>query len=92
MRSTLQHPVTWRRHNCARQHRSEEAFLKCAAKTIRLVHGSGPFAVLCDREASLYPTQSQAEALVRHLDDYGCSCPHSRPHRVVFIDVEGDWS
>jgi hypothetical protein len=93
MHSTLLRPVTWRQHNCARQHRSEEAFIKCAAKSIKLVQGSGEYAVLCIPEAHLYQTLGQAESLARHLDEFGCSCRNSsKRHRVVRIDRSGEWS
>ncbi|GAB2474443.1 hypothetical protein [Xylanimonas ulmi] len=80
---------TYRQHRCARKHRTERAFMRCALPRAVWVVGEGAYAVIAwcrVTTVSLHEELDSAEASKRLIDNHGCGGACRGAHEIVLVE------
>lgn len=81
---------TYRRHRCAKTHRTPRTLATCMFPRALWIMGDGPYALLawCGQlTVTLHPTRERAEAAQHLLDKTGCGGRCTNRHEVVALDL-----
>lgn len=91
-------PILLRTHRCQTQHRTAEAYVRCALGRVEWVMGSGPFAVIayCPHgndpapppTVTLHATLDAARASIETIDASGCGGRCGRLHEIRRIPID----
>jgi hypothetical protein len=82
----------YRRHYCARHHRTWTALAHCMFQRAAWITGDGPFAVIawCGcTSVTLHPDAETAEHALEVVDGTGCGGRCVRHHDLVRLDLDG---
>jgi hypothetical protein len=83
-------PVTYRRHNCTRRHRTYATLAKCIWPRAVWIHGDGEYASVAycrNTTVWLHPNLEQANASLAWIDHFGCGGRCSRDHKVIRLEL-----
>lgn len=82
--------TTYRRHRCARRHRTYATFAKCNWPRAAWIAGTGPFAVIAYCRVTtitLHHEVEDAQAALAVIDGGGCGGRCRRHHRLVRLEL-----
>lgn len=81
--------VTYRRHNCARAHRSYRTFAKCVWPRAAWISGTGAFAVVAYCRVTtitLHANANAAQEALATINATGCGGRCSRHHKLLRLE------